>query len=142
MADANTTPAAPAAATFDFRGLVERAKADNPDVTLFDAIEEDKASSRRFKKALDGLRGTRGHERGDTIHRLACETIAVRDRIAAARPVTLDGLLAKLRHAARHAHRAPGFSVQNAAMLDAIAWLEPPKPKRGRPAAKRAGGAL
>lgn len=76
--------------------------------------------------------------RGEALWGAVAEAKAAQDRLAAIGPATLEGLLAKLRHAAARTHRAPAFVAQHAALMDTIAWLDPPKPERGRATGKRA----
>ena len=134
MADTENTPGGSAAASFDFQALAARAHADNPDAALLDAIERDKTRTRRFRRMMQACRGrTLAELRG----RLANEIVEDGERLAAIRPATLEGLLAKLRHAADKMHRAPINVDQHSALLDAIAWLDPPQPKRRRAARPR-----
>ena len=77
-------------------------------------------------------------QRGEALWRALAEAKAAQDRLAAIRPATLEGLLAKLRHAAARTHRAPAFVAQHAALMGAIAWLDPPKPKPRRASPLRA----
>lgn len=65
------------------------------------------------------------------------ESCGARERLAAARPATLEGLVAKLRHAFGKERAAPAFAVEQSALRDALDWLDPPKPKRARAAGKR-----
>ena len=108
-------------APFDFQALA------NPDARLFEAI--------RHK---EDVRRAYGQARAADFQRLAEEGEAAQAVIAAHRPETLDGLLTKLRWAARRMHRAPAFEAQYTALLDAIAWLEPVKPGRRRRAKRGA----
>ncbi len=121
-------------APFDFQALAERAHADNPDAALFDAIEQDKTRSRRFARVMQACKG---RPLAELRERLSREIVEDCDRLANIRPATLEGLLAKLRYAAAKMHRAPINVDQHSALMDAIAWLDPPKPKRRRAAGKR-----
>ena len=117
---------------FDFQALAARAHDDNPDAELFDLIEAAKGQRRRFGHAQRvALAGDR--ERGEALVRQVFEYgHAVRLRLRALRPTTLAGLLAKLRHCAAEAGKVPISADCYAALNDAIAWLEPPRPKRRR----------
>jgi hypothetical protein len=122
---------------FDFQALAARAHADNPDTELFDLIEADKGHRRRFGRARR-VASAGDRNRGEALVRQALlDGNADRKRLRMLRPATLDGLLAKLRHFAAKAERAPISADYHAALADAIAWLEPPKPKRRRMAEKR-----
>jgi hypothetical protein len=122
---------------FDFQSLAARAHADNPDAELFDLLEADKGHRRRFGRAQRvALAGDR--DRGEAlVRRVVLDGRADLERLRALRPATLDGLLAKLRHFAAKAEKAPISVDYHAALADAIAWLDPPKPKRRRMAEKR-----
>jgi len=122
---------------FDFQALAARAHDDNPDAELFDLLEADKGHRRRFGRAQRvAFSGDR--DRGEALARQALlDGRTDRQRLRALRPATLDGLLAKLRHFAAEAERAPISADYHAALADAIAWLDPPKPKRRRMAEKR-----
>jgi hypothetical protein len=126
---------------FDFQSLAARAHADNPDAELFDLIEADKGHRRRFGRAQRvAFSGDR--DRGEALVRQAIlDGSADRERLRALRPATLDGLLAKLRYFAAKAEKAPISADYHAALADAIAWLEPPKLKRGRGAGRKRAGA-
>ena len=114
---------------FDFQALAARAHADNPDAALLDAIERDKAAHRRHDQALTACPRER---RSELRQRLSEEWLENRKRLASIRPATLEGLLAKLRYAAGKAKHMGVCGEYHAALTDAIAWLEPPKPKRRR----------
>ena len=111
-----------AGGAFDFRALVANADADQPDAAIFAALERIAyfrsasrlpASVRNVVLAFD-------------------EYHAAHAALAEARPRTLTGLLAKMRWAAGTVTGAGLYAVQSAALADAAAWLEPPKPRRAR----------
>ncbi len=136
-----------AVAWFEGRG---RAGAPASDAALFEAIEADKAAYRRFGQAHAQLcrRSVNGRdgistEPGPTWRRLATASRETHERVAATRPATLEGLAAKLRYAEKRMHRCPASDSRHAALLDAMAWLRPCKPKRGQGAGrKRVGSRL
>ena len=133
MAASHPIPEFSSGTTCDFHAVAARARADNPDAVLFDALEAEREINQRMRRA-----------RGDDaqLRRVALDGAASMRRIIETRPATLNGLLAKLRHAAEESRGRPIHSVQHSALLDALAWLEPPKPpKRGRSAAKGKGDA-
>jgi hypothetical protein len=106
---------------FDFGALVARATTDNPDAAVFNSIDA----------LADAKQIARQTWRGRGRHKEACVAMeAAMADLADARPETLEGLLAKLRWAAESMYRAPIFEAQHSALMDAIAWLEPPKPGR------------
>lgn len=145
--DLQRAAALDAIAWFEGRG---RAGAPASDAALFETIEADKAAYRRFgqahaqlrRRSVDGRDGI-STEPGPTWRRLATASRETHERVAATRPATLEGLAAKLRYAEKRMHRCPASDLRHAALLDAMAWLRPCKPKRGQGAGrKRVGSRL
>lgn len=121
-------------APFDFRALAARARADNPDAELLDLIEEDKSFFHRLDQALQAAKGDSRATRKELRRAAADGYWANRERLAARRPATLEGLLAKLRHAIGKDRPAPAYALEQAALRDALAYLDPPEPKPRRAA--------
>ena len=51
MAVPQTTPEPRPGATFDFQALAARARADNPDASLFDALDAEREIKQRMRRA-------------------------------------------------------------------------------------------
>jgi hypothetical protein len=109
-------------AIFDFRDLVARAHDDQPDAAIQVGIEALDDCRRRFGSPKTAA------ERVVQAQAYSAAVTALANR----KPVSLEGLLVKLRAAEKRMHKAPVFQLQAAALRDAIEWLDPPKPKRGR----------
>jgi hypothetical protein len=109
-------------ATFDFQALVARAPDEQPDALLQADLDAMADLDRRYRSRLP------------LAQRLAAgqDYLKAQRALAARKPVTVEGLLLKLRTAEALVHKAPIFELQAAALSDVIEWLDPPKPRRRR----------
>ena len=116
---------------FDFAALAARAQADNPDTLLLDLIQQNRELNKRLRLPRSKV--------NLAAYQAGCKTWCdQRERIAATPAVTAEGLVAKVRFALIGKATAPGFRLEVAALREALAWIEPPKPRRGRPAKRSA----
>lgn len=124
---------------FDFQALAARAAAENPDAALLDVIEEDRETTSRWRR-MWAQASVRKQERGAEAQRATIAAGEVRGRLVATRPMTMEGLVAKLKYAIAMGHDGGLNAMERATIRDALALLDPPQPKRRRRAAKRANG--